>query len=241
MSLKTTRQPNMSNICYNFDTTAERVEGDDISKLAGEGLVQQRLFQRFQRGLGDPVLFQIIEVFQEQQPEGLFGVIEFCGATGFLAENVINVFEGLFEHEQCECAREVGQRQSVVQSPRLFGERDSPKRKSGWSPIQNFQLHRAAAIELVDLRRERQIKFPDRQRLVAAIPPNRLVRHDTVGHPKFDVLFVRTDALERTRVGEIARAELHAGIPLPRRFQTRQLVQHFKIHFVQADFRIEAQ
>ena len=53
-------------------------------------------------GFGGFVLFQPVEIFQEQQPGGLFGVIEFGGATGFFAENVVNIFEGLFEHDDQE-------------------------------------------------------------------------------------------------------------------------------------------
>jgi hypothetical protein len=43
------------------------------------------------------VLFEAIEVFQEEQPGGLLGVIQFTGATSVFPENVVNVAEGLFE------------------------------------------------------------------------------------------------------------------------------------------------
>ena len=42
--------------------------------------------------------FEAVEVFQEQQPGGLLGVVEFGGAAGFFAEDVVDVFEGLFKH-----------------------------------------------------------------------------------------------------------------------------------------------
>jgi hypothetical protein len=57
-----------------------------------------RVFLSVQRCLGGPVLLQGVEIFQEQQPGGLLGVIQLAGATGIFPEDVINVFEGLFEH-----------------------------------------------------------------------------------------------------------------------------------------------
>ena len=108
-------------------------------------------------------------------------------------------------------------------------------------PVQNFQLHRAVAVEFIDLRRERQIKFPDRQRLLAAVPPDGLVRGQAVRHPHFDVLLLRADALERALMRKIPRAKLHRRIPLPGRLQSFQFGERIKIHFVQADFRVNAQ
>jgi hypothetical protein len=54
------------------------------------------------------VLLQAIEVFQEKQPRGLLGVVELGGAAGFLAEDVVDVFEGLFEHEGASGGRVLG-------------------------------------------------------------------------------------------------------------------------------------
>ncbi len=51
-----------------------------------------------QRRFGGFILLKAVEVFQKQQPRGLFGVIEFSGAAGLFPEGVIDVFEGLFEH-----------------------------------------------------------------------------------------------------------------------------------------------
>ncbi len=44
------------------------------------------------------VQLKIVEVFQEQQPGRLLGVIEFGGTPGFFPKDVVDVFEGLFEH-----------------------------------------------------------------------------------------------------------------------------------------------
>ncbi len=49
-------------------------------------------------GFVGPVLFEAVEVFQEDEQGGLFGVVEFGGAAGLFAEDVVDVFEGLFEH-----------------------------------------------------------------------------------------------------------------------------------------------
>ncbi len=51
-----------------------------------------------QRGFIGAVLLQAVEVFQEKEPGGLLGVIQFGGAAGLFPENVVDVFEGLFEH-----------------------------------------------------------------------------------------------------------------------------------------------
>ena len=52
----------------------------------------------FQFGLHGLVLLEAVEVFEEQQPGGLFRIVQFTGATGFFAEGVVDIFEGLFEH-----------------------------------------------------------------------------------------------------------------------------------------------
>ncbi len=44
------------------------------------------------------VLLQIVEVFEEEYPGGLFHVVEFAAATRVFVEDVVDVFEGLFEH-----------------------------------------------------------------------------------------------------------------------------------------------
>jgi hypothetical protein len=63
------------------------------------GLIQHvAVFLALQRRLGALVSPKIVEVFQEQQPGGLLGVIELSGAAGFFPKNIINIFERLLEH-----------------------------------------------------------------------------------------------------------------------------------------------
>jgi hypothetical protein len=56
------------------------------------------VFIAVQRGLGGLVLLQIVEIFQEQQPGCLLGVVELSSAASFFPKNIVDVFEGLFEH-----------------------------------------------------------------------------------------------------------------------------------------------
>lgn len=63
------------------------------------------VFFPLQRGDGGFLVLQAVEVFREEQPGGLLGVIELAGATGVLPEDVIDVFEDLFEH-----VRDVGEK-----------------------------------------------------------------------------------------------------------------------------------
>ena len=44
-------------------------------------------------------MFEAVEVFEEEEPGGLLGVVELGGAAGLFAEDVVDVFEGLFEHD----------------------------------------------------------------------------------------------------------------------------------------------
>ena len=53
-----------------------------------------------QRGFIRLVLFQRVQIFQEQEPGGLFGIVEFRGATGLFSEDIIDIFKGLFKHEK---------------------------------------------------------------------------------------------------------------------------------------------
>ena len=59
------------------------------------------VFLPLQRGFVGLVLLQPVEVFQEQQPGGLLGVVELGGAAGLFPEDVVDVLEGLFKHEKC--------------------------------------------------------------------------------------------------------------------------------------------
>jgi hypothetical protein len=65
-------------------------------------------FLPVQRGLVGFVLLQSVQVFQEQQPGGLFGVVEFGGATSLFPKDVVDVFEGLFEHRGMELGDDCG-------------------------------------------------------------------------------------------------------------------------------------
>ena len=50
-------------------------------------------------GFGGLVVLQGVELFQEEQPGGLLGVVQLAGAAGVFPEDVVDVFEGLFKHE----------------------------------------------------------------------------------------------------------------------------------------------
>ncbi len=58
------------------------------------------VFPTLQRGDGGFFVLQAVEVFQEEEPGRLLGVIEFAGASGVLPKDVIDVFEDLFEHAE---------------------------------------------------------------------------------------------------------------------------------------------
>jgi len=62
-------------------------------------LVQDEgVFLPLQFGFHGFVLFQRVEIFQEEQPRSLLGIVEFGGATRLFPENVVDILEGLFEH-----------------------------------------------------------------------------------------------------------------------------------------------
>ena len=50
-----------------------------------------------ERGLGRLFAFQVIEIFQEQEPGRLLGIIELGRTAGLFPEHVIDVLEGLFK------------------------------------------------------------------------------------------------------------------------------------------------
>ena len=52
----------------------------------------------FEGGYSRLVLFESVEIFQEEEPGGLLGVIKFAGATSIFPENVVDVLECLFKH-----------------------------------------------------------------------------------------------------------------------------------------------
>ncbi len=68
-----------------------------------------------QRGFVGLVLLQPVQVFQEEEPRGLLGVVQFGGTAGLFPEDVIDVLEGLFK--------------LVRGGPRLFWTTCGPRRK----------------------------------------------------------------------------------------------------------------
>ena len=53
------------------------------------------VFLAVEGGFGGFVGFEAVEVFQKQEPGGLFGVVEFCGAACFFPKDIVDVFEKL--------------------------------------------------------------------------------------------------------------------------------------------------
>ena len=72
--------------------------GDRPFRPAVGGIEDVGVFSPLKLGFGGFVGFEGIEVFQEQEPGALLGVIQFTGASGVFPEDVVDVFEGLFEH-----------------------------------------------------------------------------------------------------------------------------------------------
>ncbi len=67
--------------------------------LPAVGLVEDEcVFPAGQSGLIGQVLLEAVEVFEEEQPGRLLGVVELGRAARLFPEDVIDVFEGLFEH-----------------------------------------------------------------------------------------------------------------------------------------------
>jgi hypothetical protein len=63
------------------------------------GLVEDPgVLPALQLGLGRAILLEAVEVFQEQQPRRLLGVVELRGSGRLLAEDVFDIAEGLFKH-----------------------------------------------------------------------------------------------------------------------------------------------
>jgi large subunit ribosomal protein L7/L12 len=82
-------------------------------------------------GLHRPVGFERVEVFQEQKPRRLLGIIELAGAAGVLPEDVVDVFKGLFEHGGDE---EVGQRRRSNEALDHQARRLRTQRPFAYSP-----------------------------------------------------------------------------------------------------------
>ena len=52
----------------------------------------------FEGGFVGAVLFEAVEVFEEEEPGGLLGVVELGGAARLFPENVVDILEGLLKH-----------------------------------------------------------------------------------------------------------------------------------------------
>ncbi|HZV88589.1 MAG TPA: hypothetical protein VFF95_13650 [Candidatus Binatus sp.] len=61
-------------------------------------LEEESVLFALELGFRGALLLERFEVLEEEEPGGLLGVVELGGAAGFLAENVVDVFEDLFEH-----------------------------------------------------------------------------------------------------------------------------------------------
>ena len=67
--------------------------------LPAVGFVEDEgVFPAGQGGLIGQVLLEAVEVFEEEQPGRLLGVVELGRAARLFPEDVVDVFEGLFEH-----------------------------------------------------------------------------------------------------------------------------------------------
>jgi len=63
------------------------------------GLIEEEgVLFAFECGFIGFVLLEGVEVFEKKKPGGLLGVVEFGGAAGFFAEDIVDVLEGLFKH-----------------------------------------------------------------------------------------------------------------------------------------------
>ena len=85
------------------------------------------------------------------------------------------------------------------------------------TPIEDFQLDGAGAIELIDLRRESQVKGAFGQRGFACVPPDAFTDGVAIGDPKFGVAIVLPHSFGGTMKSEFAGKKLdgriaHAGL-----------------------------
>ena len=58
-----------------------------------------RVFLTRESGFGCFISFQCVEVFQEELPRGLLGVVEFAGATGVFPKYVVDILKSLFKNQ----------------------------------------------------------------------------------------------------------------------------------------------
>jgi len=58
----------------------------------------ETLLLLFQSSLIGFVLLQPVQIFQEEEPRGLLGIVQLARTARFFPEDVVDVFEGLLEH-----------------------------------------------------------------------------------------------------------------------------------------------
>ncbi len=62
------------------------------------GVDDERVGLADELGLHGAALLQVVQVFEEQNPGGLLGVVQLGRAAGLFPEDVVDVLEGLLEH-----------------------------------------------------------------------------------------------------------------------------------------------
>ena len=85
----------------------------------------------------------------------------------------------------------------------------------GGAPIENFQLHRSVAVELIDLWRKREVKTDFRQRRFATIPPDCFEDFSALTNPELRVLILFTHALRCALMRQVWANKLTAGFRCP--------------------------
>jgi hypothetical protein len=69
----------------------------------------ERVFFAFEGGFVGLVVFQFVEVFEEEEPGGLLGVVEFGSASRFFAQDVVDILEACsnmsYLCESSDCGR----------------------------------------------------------------------------------------------------------------------------------------
>jgi hypothetical protein len=73
--------------------------GKHIKEVTIFGVEDVDILMACEAGFDGAVFFEVVKVFEEEEPGGLLGVVELGGAAGFFSEHVVDVSEGLFEHK----------------------------------------------------------------------------------------------------------------------------------------------
>ena len=59
---------------------------------------ERRVFLAAKLGFGGAIVFESVEIFEEEEPGGLLGVVELGGAARFSTESFVDVLENLLKH-----------------------------------------------------------------------------------------------------------------------------------------------